>query len=171
MLCMLMCVVSIDLRSHLPVRRSYAERQAINSVIQGTAADMAKRAMLAIHQRLRVLHEQHHIPAGRTIARLCLQVHDEIVVEVERVWIDVIAAEMRTAMETAMGEEARVPFPVSVKTGPTLGQLQPYECVDMAAVFAEDDSISPSEASTSTLSTTMTPSPAWSTSPSVYRQG
>ena len=134
----------------------------MNSVLQGTAADMAKRATLAIHEGLRELHAVHRIHAR--VARLCLQLHDEIVVEVEQSWVEVVAPMMRRAMETAL--QAKVPFPVSLKLGPTLGQLQPYECSDLAEAFAEDDNaFSPSSASTSTL-TASTPTLTPHTTPS-----
>lgn len=50
--------------------RSFSERAAVNTVIQGTAADMIKRAMIRIHARLR---------AERFKARMLLQIHDELV--------------------------------------------------------------------------------------------
>ena len=55
----------------------------------------------------------------------------------------------------------KLPFPVSLKLGPTLGALQPYQCSDLAEAFAEDeDAFSPSGASSSTLTAstpTLTP--------------
>ena len=53
--------------------RSLGERLAVNSVMQGTAADIIKVAMIAIHRRLR--------EEGRA-ARLVLQIHDELLLEV-----------------------------------------------------------------------------------------
>jgi DNA polymerase I len=52
--------------------RSLGERLAVNSVMQGTAADIIKAAMVAIHRRLR--------DEGRS-ARIVLQVHDELLLE------------------------------------------------------------------------------------------
>ena len=52
--------------------RAFGERAAANSVIQGSAADLIKRAMIQVHDRLR---------EGSDSARLLLQVHDELVVE------------------------------------------------------------------------------------------
>ena len=52
--------------------RSGAEREAVNTVIQGTAADLIKKAMVAVH---------HALKASGTGARMLLQVHDELLVE------------------------------------------------------------------------------------------
>jgi DNA polymerase-1 len=69
--------------------RSLGERLAVNSVMQGTAADIIKVAMIRIHRRLR--------DEGRS-ARLVLQVHDELLLEVPEVEIsgvrDLVRAEM-----------------------------------------------------------------------------
>jgi DNA polymerase-1 len=62
-----------ELKAHSRQTRSLGERLAVNSVMQGTAADIIKAAMVAIHRRLR--------EEGRG-ARLVLQVHDELLFEV-----------------------------------------------------------------------------------------
>ena len=62
-----------EIRASNRQTRSLGERLAVNSVMQGTAADIIKVAMIAIHRRLR--------DEGRA-ARLVLQVHDELLVEV-----------------------------------------------------------------------------------------
>ena len=54
-------------------RRAGAERAAINAPMQGTAADLIKLAMIAIHREL---------PAAGLKARMVMQVHDEVVLEV-----------------------------------------------------------------------------------------
>ena len=54
-------------------QRNLAERTAVNTVIQGSAADLIKLAMIAIHRRLR----REKLPA-----RMLLQIHDELVFEV-----------------------------------------------------------------------------------------
>jgi DNA polymerase-1 len=63
-----------DLRSRNRAQRSAAERMAVNSVIQGTAADMIKRAMVSIDREL--------ARPGAPRAEMILQVHDELVFEV-----------------------------------------------------------------------------------------
>jgi DNA polymerase-1 len=62
-----------EIRASNRQTRSLGERLAVNSVMQGTAADVIKQAMVAIHRRLR--------DEGRA-ARLVLQVHDELLLEV-----------------------------------------------------------------------------------------
>jgi DNA polymerase-1 len=59
-----------DISSGNPKDRSYAERQAVNHPIQGTAADIAKVAIVRVHEALREFH-----------AALVLQIHDEFVIE------------------------------------------------------------------------------------------
>jgi len=68
--------------------RSYAERQAVNHPIQGTAADIAKIAIVQVHQALQGFD-----------AALVLQVHDEFVIEVDERQVDEVLPLVRTAME------------------------------------------------------------------------
>jgi DNA polymerase I len=75
-----------------PARRSFAERQAINARIQGTAADIMRRAMRNVSRAL----ERAGSPA-----RMLLQVHDELVFEVPEADVEATAAIVRTEMERA----------------------------------------------------------------------
>jgi DNA polymerase I len=68
--------------------RSYAERQAVNHPIQGTAADIAKIAIVQVHKALQGFD-----------ASLVLQVHDEFVIEVAERQVDDVLPLVRTAME------------------------------------------------------------------------
>ena len=92
---------------HSPNRsaREYAERTAYNMPIQGTAADIMKRAMLRLEPALRALD-----------GRLLLQVHDEIVAEVPAAAADAAAAAVREAMADAAS--LRVPLVAEVGVGP-----------------------------------------------------
>jgi len=94
-----------DLRSRNRVLRESAERMATNSVIQGTAADIIKRAMVRIDAALR--------GAEAPMARMILQVHDELVFEVApadlREVSELVAREMR--------EVAQLSVPVEVHIG------------------------------------------------------
>ena len=79
------------------VARQRAERQAINMPIQGTAADIMKLAMIHVHRRLR--------EAGYR-ARILLQVHDELVLEVAEEDLPATAALVRETMEQAFTLDA-----------------------------------------------------------------
>lgn len=82
------------------------ERTAVNSVIQGSAADMIKLAMLAIHRRLR---------AEKLPAKMLLQIHDELVFEVPADSTDALGQLVREEMQRAL--PIRVPLKVDVKVG------------------------------------------------------
>jgi DNA polymerase-1 len=94
-----------DIRSRNAAMRSYAERSAINAPMQGTAADIIKRAMIEVHRWL----------AGVPHARLMMQVHDELVLEVVEDRAEEIAAHLRGHMTGAA--ELRVPLKVEVGIG------------------------------------------------------
>jgi DNA polymerase-1 len=90
------------------------ERMAINTVIQGTAADMIKLAMIAIDRELKSANLQ---------ANMLLQIHDELVFEVAPNDIDALAALVRRNMETVM--PLNVPVQVDIKTGKNWAECEP----------------------------------------------
>ncbi|QIK83455.1 DNA polymerase I [Sanguibacter sp. HDW7] len=96
-----------DLTSDNRQRREIAERVALNSPIQGSAADIIKIAMLEVRKELE---------ARGLGSRLLLQVHDELVLEVAPGEL----AEVEALLRAAMGGAAKlsVPLEVSVGTGP-----------------------------------------------------
>jgi len=87
--------------------RMQAEREAINMEIQGSAADLMKLAMLAVHRRLR---------AEALRANLLLSVHDELVLEVDPLQLHAVAVMIRHEMSSAMS--LSVPLRVDVSHGP-----------------------------------------------------
>ncbi|MGH8293254.1 MAG: DNA polymerase I [Gammaproteobacteria bacterium] len=95
-----------DIRAKNPQRRQYAERSAINAPMQGTAADIIKRAMIAVH---RWLGEQ------RVPAKMIMQVHDELVFEVEDSALDAVQGEVPRLMSGAV--ELKVPLVVDASSG------------------------------------------------------
>jgi DNA polymerase-1 len=95
-----------DIRSGNAATRQYAERSAINAPMQGTAADIIKRAMIAVDAWCM----REDAPA-----RLIMQVHDELVLEVRSDAVDSVAEAVRERMTTAA--ELRVPLRVDVGTG------------------------------------------------------
>ncbi len=88
--------------------RNLSERTAINTVIQGSAADLIKKAMIAIHARLQ---------RERLDAKMLLQIHDELVFEVPSSQLDEFAALVTTEMTEVMN--LNVPLKVDLKSGPT----------------------------------------------------
>ncbi len=96
-----------DLSSSNRVLRENAARQALNSPIQGSAADILKRAMILIDADL--------TERGMT-SRMLLQVHDELVFEVSAGELEELTSIVRSRMAGAA--ELRVPLDVQVGTGP-----------------------------------------------------
>lgn len=86
--------------------RHLAERQAMNSPIQGSAADIIKLAMLAVERELQ---------KGGYKSRMVLQVHDELVLEVVNSEIEAVTELVRREMEGAA--QMRVPLKVDIKLG------------------------------------------------------
>lgn len=85
-----------DIDSTNPSRRALAERMAINSVVQGSAADLIKLAMVDLHRRTKAGE-----PALRDV-RMLLQVHDELVFEAPQERADAALAMIVERMEHAM---------------------------------------------------------------------
>ena len=93
-----------EIRSRNPGMRGYGERTAANSPIQGSAADLIKVSMIRLHRRL----------AG-TAARMLLQVHDELLIEVPEAEVEDFALIVREEMEGAV--ELDVPLRVDLGVG------------------------------------------------------
>jgi len=95
-----------EIQSRNQALRQYAERSAINAPMQGTAADIIKRAMIDVDAWLRAT-------PGR--ARLIMQVHDELVLEVAEAEVDYVIGELRVRM--ARAANLKVPLKVEVGVG------------------------------------------------------
>ena len=93
-----------DIRSRNRQQQQYAERSAINAPMQGTAADIIKRAMITVDD---------WIQRERPGARLVMQVHDELVLEVEAGVVD----EVRSRLVGFMTAAAELQVPLKVDTG------------------------------------------------------
>eukprot|EP00435_Cladocopium_sp_Y103_P020460 s2340_g5.t1 len=72
------------LGSSSAAQRSHAERQAVNTACQASAADLMKAAMIGIHNRLKELRSHASDGQCRLVGRLLLQIHDELMVEESR---------------------------------------------------------------------------------------
>lgn len=96
-------------------QRQAAQRMAINTPIQGTAADIIKLAMLRLDA---ALHEEG------LRSRLILQVHDELVVETPEAEVPEVVGLVRDCMENAF--DLRVPLKVDVEVGANWEEMQPW---------------------------------------------
>ncbi len=95
-----------EIQSRNAALRQYAERSAINAPMQGTAADIIKRAMIDVDAWL----ESSRVPA-----RLIMQVHDELVLEVADEAVDMLVGQIRTHMVRAA--DLKVALKVDVGVG------------------------------------------------------
>jgi len=109
-----------EMKSPLPYVRAQAERMAINAPIQGTQADIIKKAMVEVD---RMLHER----GKKDDARLILQVHDELVYEIREEDAKALAADIKQIMEEVLpGQEANgVPIIAEGKLGKNWGEMSP----------------------------------------------
>ncbi|WP_127956582.1 DNA polymerase I [Serratia microhaemolytica] len=96
-----------DIKSSSEIRRKAAERAAINAPMQGTAADIIKRAMIAVDGWL----QQQPQP----LVRMTMQVHDELVFEVHHSVLESSCQQIRQLMESAT--ELAVPLKVDIGIG------------------------------------------------------
>jgi DNA polymerase I len=95
-----------EIQSRNAALRQYAERSAINAPMQGTAADIIKRAMIQVDSWLQ---------SSRIAARLIMQVHDELVLEVADEAIEPVVGQVRQHMVRAA--DLTVPLKVDVGVG------------------------------------------------------
>jgi DNA polymerase-1 len=96
-----------ELQSSDPVQRGFGERMAVNSPIQGSAADLIKVAMINVHKKL---HEE--LPHTKMI----LQVHDELIFEVPEHDVDEAKRLVKGEME-AVGKQLGLSVPLKVDLG------------------------------------------------------
>ncbi len=95
-----------DIDDRNPQRKALAERMAINSVVQGSAADLIKLAMIDLHQRIKHADEASPLLGSKMI----LQIHDELVFETPTELADNAKALIVERMEAAM--DLKVPLTV-----------------------------------------------------------
>ncbi|MFM7067298.1 MAG: DNA polymerase, partial [Gammaproteobacteria bacterium] len=101
-----------DINARNKQLQQYAERSAINAPMQGTAADIIKRAMIDVE---RWLESAAADEPDRPPARLIMQVHDELVLEVRHDAVERIREGVRERMTAAA--DLRVPLKVEVGVG------------------------------------------------------
>ncbi|KAA5966616.1 MULTISPECIES: DNA polymerase I [unclassified Pantoea] len=96
-----------DIKSSNAIRRKAAERAAINAPMQGTAADIIKRAMIAVDEWLQQQND--------SAVRMIMQVHDELVFEVKSEAVEAASKKIRALMEGSV--KLDVPLLVEVGVG------------------------------------------------------
>jgi len=94
------------IQDHNPAIRQFAERQAINAPLQGSNADIIKRAMIHIPPLLQNFNSN---------TRMLLQVHDELIFEVPEIELDTTLPAIKKLMENTMS--LKVPLVVGIGTG------------------------------------------------------
>ncbi len=100
-------ITEIDARN--PQRRALAERVAINSVVQGSAADLIKIAMIDLHKDITTAEKDSPLFCTKMI----LQIHDELVFEVPDANTDAVLPLVTARMEDAM--DLKVPLKVDAQ--------------------------------------------------------
>lgn len=95
-------------KDKMAARRNFADRQAINAPIQGTAADIMKRAMIRIPPAL---------AAARLSGRMVLQVHDELLFDVPEAEAKATAALVKSIMENAPTPALQLSVPLIAEVG------------------------------------------------------
>jgi DNA polymerase-1 len=96
--------------------RAAAEREATNAPLQGSAADLMKLAMVRIDRRLASYGDD---------VTMILQIHDELIFEVERAVLPAVAATIKHEMEHAL--ELTVPLEATLKTGTNWYEVESFE--------------------------------------------
>ena len=89
-----------------PAMRGYSERQAINAPIQGSAADVIRRAMIRMEGELR---------RAKLDAKMLLQVHDELIFETPKAQADDTCAVVKRVMEGAHKPAVSISVPLDVE--------------------------------------------------------
>ncbi len=102
-----------DITSRNANMRGFSERTAVNTPLQGTAADLIKLAMIRVARELR---EQ------KLRTKMVLQVHDELVLDVPTEEVDEVRERVRAAMEQVI--ELKVPIVADVAVGPNWRDLK-----------------------------------------------
>lgn len=102
-----------DINSQNATVRGFAERNAINAPIQGSAADMIKLAMIKIHQ---------DIIDQKLVAKMTMQVHDELVFDVPKNEV----AQMKALIREGMVNALKVSVPIEVEIGEGINWLEAH---------------------------------------------
>lgn len=104
-----------EINSTTPMIRKSAERMAVNTPLQGTAADMIKMAMIKVQDYIEKNYTNEEV-------RMIIQVHDELIFEVKESLVNEVAREVKKIMENII--ELKVPILVESKSGDNWGGVE-----------------------------------------------
>lgn len=104
-----------------------AERQAVNTTIQGSAADIAKNAMVLVEDQLQSFYS-NNLNSIEVKTSLVLHLHDELLYEVPYDDLGPISQILKGTMENSV--KLSIPFPVKLKTGCSWGELEEFSLAD-----------------------------------------
>ncbi len=120
-----------DLTSDDSAKAALAERQAVNSVIQGTASDIIKYAMLNIDTKLSGFGTTGgEDGSGHPVPRLVMQIHDELIYsvvdrpEVVGAFVALLQQAMNADIMAML--KLRIPLLINIQTGSSWGELKEY---------------------------------------------
>jgi DNA polymerase-1 len=113
-----------EIHSGIPMLVSQAERMAINMPMQGTQADIIKKAMIEVNAWIRMMKESQQKNLSGKI-RMLLQVHDELLFEVDEDFISTAASSIRQIMESVVTLE--VPLVVDIEVGKNWGEMEKWK--------------------------------------------
>ena len=107
------------IKSKIPFIKASAERMAINAPIQGTSADMVKIAMKRVYEFLKNENKQEK-------ANLILQIHDELIYEVDEDFVSDFSSKAKSLMETSIEKDKifDVPIVVNASVGDNWGEME-----------------------------------------------
>jgi len=102
-----------DYENATPMFKAAYERESVNSLFQGSASDLIK---LSMNKIARVIKEE------KLDAKMLLQIHDELIFEVEESQVDILGKKFQEIMETIM--ELKIPLKTSIHSGKHWGELK-----------------------------------------------
>ena len=103
-----------EINSSVVMIKKAAERMAVNTPIQGTAADIIKKAMIEVHQYIKKRNKDD--------VKMLLQVHDELVFEMQQDQVQEISGDIKSIMENVV--KFSIPIVADIKTGDNWGQME-----------------------------------------------
>ena len=119
-----------ELKAENRMIKAAGERAAVNHPVQGTAADMIKRAMVEIDRELtmhngQLTSKKQNSPLSIFNCQLILQVHDELLFECDPKFVEEVGKMVKTKMENAL--KLAVPVVVDLKVGENWGEMKPLQ--------------------------------------------